>query len=296
MNILDVILPIFGMIIAGWLLKQTGILKDRVLKIINDYVYYVGITVITFVSLHNTSKDLLFYPDLYILNTVPLIIIMLIAYAVAKHWALEKRLFPVFIICAFYGNTGYIGFPLNIMVQGYDSLDLTAFISTIHTLIVMTIGVHILKKYSDDDAKNFKFYKLPVLWAAVLGLLLSWVEIPDLLMLPISLISQSVSPLALLATGAMVGCAGCRIQLKEIGVLSVIKLLLMPAIVLIMATMMGVSGTVYKTSLLEAATPVAVTNTILAAQFKHDYEFASNAVVISTGLFAISLALLLFII
>jgi predicted permease len=53
------------------------------------------------------------------------------------------------------------------------------------------------------------------------------------------------------------------------------------------------SGLVYRTSLLEAATPVAVTNSVLAAQFKTRYDFASQAVIISTILFAVTLTILL---
>jgi predicted permease len=100
----------------------------------------------------------------------------------------------------------------------------------------------------------------------------------------------------LLATGAMVRGASLKTDLKEIGVLSAIKLIVLPAMVILTGLIMNSSGLVYRTSLLEAATPVAVTNSVLAAQFKTRYDFASQAVIISTILFAVTLTILLLII
>lgn len=48
--------------------------------------------------------------------------------------------------------------------------------------------------------------------------------------------------------------------------------------------------------MLEAAMPVGVTNSVLAAQFRMRKDFASQSVIITTILFAVTLAVLLFII
>jgi predicted permease len=113
--------------------------------------------------------------------------------------------------------------------------------------------------------------------------------------MPLVFIEDSTSPLALLATGAMISVAGIKGNLKPIGAISAIKLLVMPAIVIVTAAVAGISGTVYKTSLLEAATPVGVTNTILAREFRLDENLASGAVVVSTLLFFVTLSLILLI-
>jgi hypothetical protein len=293
MNIIDVIVPIFGIIFLGWLLKKAGILTEKLVKVINDYVYYVGITVITFISLHDTSIDLLLDPDVYLLTLFPILLTIMIAFIAAKQLKLENAIFPVFITSAFFGNTGYIGFPLNIIVLGKESLNMAALISALYTVIVLTVGVYFIKRYSSDKGSSYNILYIPAIWAAIFGVLLSWVIIPDIIRLPISLITDSVSPLALLATGAMVGYAGQKVQLKEIGILSAIKLIFLPLSVIITAIVFGVSrsGMIYNVSLLEAATPVGVTNTVLAAQFKMDHEFVSNAVIISTIISALSLSI-----
>ena len=59
MNLLSVVVPIFGLIFIGWLMKAVGLFPRWLVKALNDYVYYVGITVITFLSLHDTSHSLL---------------------------------------------------------------------------------------------------------------------------------------------------------------------------------------------------------------------------------------------
>lgn len=296
MNVLSVLVPIFGLILLGLFLKRIRLLNDWLVGAINNYVYYIGISVITFVSLHDTSTSVLLDPEIYILNLVPMLLTAGIAFAAARILKLPKDLAAVFIICAFFGNTGYIGFPLNVIVQGRESLNTAAFISTIYTIVVFTLGVYLLRKNSVEPTEAGKLHRLPVIWAALLGILLSWLAIPDVVRLPLDLISDSVSPLALLATGAMAEGAAIEADLKSTGVLTVIKLAIAPALVVATGLFLGSSGMAFKTSVLEAATPVAVTNSVLASQFKTRPAFASNAVIVSTILFAISLTVILLII
>lgn len=293
MNVIDVILPIFGLILAGLLFRRLSLFPDWLLKIVNDYVYYIGIPVICFLSLHDTSWQLLLDWRIYLINLLPMFIIAGFAYVVARAMKLENAVLPVFIICAFFGNTGYIGFPLNIAVQGKESLGLTAFISTMHTIVVFTLGVYLLKRYSGRSDNGIKLYRLPIIWAVIAGIVTSSIMIPDVIRLPLDIVVDSTSPLALVATGAMISMVGIREKAGAIGAISLIKLTLLPVIVIITAILSGATGTVYKTSLLEAATPVAVTNTVLAKQFGADHEFASAAVVVSTAVFALTLSILL---
>jgi predicted permease len=296
MNLLNVVVPIFGIILIGWLLKKIGLFPQWLVKVLNDYVYYVGVTVITFLSLHDTSLSLLLDPWIYLLNLIPMAVTIVIAFAVARLMKLEKIAVPVFIICAFFGNTAYIGFPLNITAQGQDSLALTAFVSTIYTVVVFTFGALLCQHYSPDGKKGLQLHKIPVFWAAAAGLLLSFLAIPDIVRMPLNLIEVTTSPLALLATGAMISVTGIRENVKAIGAISAIKLLIMPSLVVVTAAAAGISGTVYRTSLLEAATPVGVTNTVLAQQFGLDEKLASSAVVISTALFFGTVAIFLLLI
>jgi predicted permease len=296
MDFLSVVVPIFGLILAGWLLKAVGFFPPWLLKTVNDYVYYIGITVITFLSLHDTSFDLLFDPRIYLITVIPIAAIVLIAFAAARLMKLERAALPVFIVCAFFGNTGYIGFPLNIAAQGRESLALTAFISTIYTVIVFTFGAYLCQRYSGKGKKVLQLHKIPIFWAAAAGLALAFIALPGIVRVPLVLIEDSTSPLALLATGAMISAAGIRVNLKAIGAVSAIKLLLMPALVIVTAAVVGISGTVYRTSLLEAATPVGVTNTVLAKEFGLDEKLASSAVVVSTALFFITITLILLVV
>jgi predicted permease len=293
MSILDVVIPIFGMMFVGWALKHAGILPRRAVDVINNYVYYIGITVITFVSLHDTKPEVLLNPEIYVLSLVPIAITLIIAFAAGRLLKLEKNVFPIFLLCAFFGNTSYIGFPLNVIVLGNESLSIAAFISTIYMVVVFTFGVYLLKRYGEEGEGVTPIYKLPILWAAILGIALSWLPIPGILTLPLNLISQSTSPLALLTTGAMVGAMGQKIDLKNIGVLSAIKLIAMPLTVIFMGLTGAFSGMIYRSAILEAATPIGVTNTVLAVQFRMKYEFVSNAVVLSTIFSAFTLAVLL---
>lgn len=295
MLILDVLVYIFGLILLGWIAKKLGLLNETLIRLINDYVYYIGIPVITFLSLHDVDPKVLLDPWIYILNVLPIAATIAIAFILAKAMKIEKAILPIFVIGAFFGNTGYIGFPLNTIVQGKESLYMAAFISTIYTIIALTFGIYLLKRYSGKEKANFKLLKTPFIWAAVLGIVLSPVFIPELVRLPLGLISDSTSPLALFITGAMIGGANIAKYWKEIGAVSVIKLLILPAIVLCLALFMTQPYLMETTSILQAAVPVGVTTTVLAVKFNMDKTYASSAVVVSTALSALTLTLVLLI-
>lgn len=307
MSFIDVVVPIFGFMLIGWLLKAAGFFPEWLVRLVNGYVYYIGMAVITFLGLYDTEKRLLLDPSIYALILIPIALIVLLALATAHLLKIGKLSIPVFVICAFFGNTAYIGFPLNAGVQGNQSLGLTAFVSAIYTIVVFTLGAFLLRHYvRDQTADRLKpkagsdglkviidLFKIPIIWATVLGLALSFIALPAMVRLPLEWISTSTSPLALLATGAMISGSGFREYLKPLGALSLIKLVVMPAIVILMAFAMGISGTIYRTSLLEAATPVGVSNAVLAEHYKADRKLASSAVVLSTLLFFVSLIVVL---
>ncbi len=296
MDFLSIVVPIFGLIFVGWLLRAVGLFPQKLADLLNDYIYYVGMTVITFLGLHDASTGLLFDPAVYLLNVVPIIAIIVISFAVARLMKLKNAAVPVFVACAFFGNTAYIGFPLNISVQGPDSLATTAFISTIYTVIVFTFGAWLCQRYSTEGKKGFQLHRIPVFWAAMAGLALSLFALPDVVRFPLDLVETTTPPLALLVTGAAISATGIRENLKEIGVISAIKLLLMPALVVLIAIVSGInSGQVYRTSVLEASAPAGVTNTTLARQFGLDDRLASGAVVVSTALFFVTVMLVLLI-
>lgn len=292
-SVLSVFIPIFGLIFLGWLLERVRILNGRLLKRLNDYVYYIGITAITFLSLHDTSTAVLFDPGIYALSLAPMLLTIAAAFAATRILRLPGDLSAIFIVCAFFGNTGYIGFPLNVIVQGREALPMAAFVSTIYTVVAFTLGAFILKRHGGEPGAPVQIWRLPVIWAALLGLLLSWIALPGIIRAPLEWIGDTTSPLALIATGAMAGGIDLRADLKGIGALSAIKLALAPALVALAGMALGSSGLAYRTALLEAATPVAVTNTILASRFRARPEFASSAVIATTALFAVTLAAIL---
>jgi predicted permease len=296
MDFLGVVVPIFGLIIVGWLLRAIGLFPQKLLNLLNDYIYYVGMTVITFLGLHDASTRLLFDPVVYLLNVIPIVVIIILAFVVAHVMKLKKAAIPVFVACAFFGNTAYIGFPLNISVQGQDSLATAAFISTIYTVVVFNFGAWLCQRYSEGEKKGLQLHKIPVFWAAMAGLALSFFTLPGFVRAPLDFVEVTTPPLALLVTGAVISATGIRENVKEIGAISAIKLLIMPAMVVLVGMVAGIAnGTVYKTSLLEAAVPVGVTNTMLARQFGLDDRLSSSVVVISTALFVLTLLLILLI-
>lgn len=296
MDIIVTMVPLFGLIVSGYLLRKAGAVDDKIVRVINGYIFYIGLSAVMFLSFYDIGVTRLLDPRLYLLNLLPILLIILVAYGLAKLVKMEAGLLPIFVICAFNGNTTYIGFPVAVSMRGFEALKIAALISALYSLFTYSAGIAVLEKYSGGSTSIrgsiTQIARIPMLWAAALGLLLFSVPIPDLLRESLRMLSMSVSPLALIATGCMIRLASTRADLTNIGLLSAIKLIVMPVIVITVAFLLGYSGRLYEVSLIQAATPVAVINIILADRYRMNREFVTNSVVISTVLFAFTLFLL----
>ena len=292
--LLETIIPIFGIIAIGWALGRTKVITRAGVKVLTDYVYYVGFPALVFMSLRKVDLASLLNPRLYFVNFAGIFIMMGIAYAVAVAFKLEGGLRAVFILCAFSGNVAYMGFPLNRLALGEGAMPYASLTVAIYFIATMTFGVLMLGRYSGSRTSVATWiWKVPLIWGLILGLIYSWARLP----LPFpqlwAMIADSASPVALIAMGAFL----CGTRLGEsrtwIALVTFLKLILHPLLVLLISMPLNFTGLAFKSSILQASTPVAVFMFILAHQFGVESDFAADAIVTTTLASVATLSLLL---
>ncbi len=276
--ILNVALPIFGVILAGYLAGRWRILGGESTAALNAFVSYFALPVLFFGTLARTPVAAVLDPAL------------MLGFGI--------------VVLASWGNVGYMGVPLCLAAFGEAGLP-PAMLSVIVTAIVaMVIGVMLIElevaaghgplKTFLRAAFNVARNPLPV--SIALGIVASAVGLP--IPTPVEkwldLLGAAAAPCALFAIGLFLSDKSIRSGLAEAGCATVIKLLVQPlAAWLVLPLFVDLASVPGKVALLMAALPTAANAFVLAKQFDIAVEQNSASVLLSTGFSVITVSALL---
>ena len=98
----------------------------------------------------------------------------------------------------------------------------------------------------------------------------------------LTLLGGTTSPVALFSMGVFLYGQKLSTRYKELGLLTVFKLVLFPILVVASIRIFGLTGTPSGVSLLEALMPLAVTNFIIAEKFDLDAGLVAEAILLTT--------------
>ncbi|MGR3433679.1 MAG: AEC family transporter [Shimia sp.] len=208
-------------------------------------------------------------------------------WVVLRVWRLPIRTFlPPLIM----GNTGNIGLPLALFAFGEVGLQYAVVVFAFSAVFSFTFGVWIIA----DTSNPLTVVREPMVGATLLGALFLWRgwETPEVLTNTLELIGQMAIPLMLLTLGVAVG------RLRPANVprglaLTVLKVAICAGAGFAMARAFGLDPVAAGVLVVQAATPVAVTNYLLAEKYGADAQEVAGLVVISTTFSVVSLPFLL---
>jgi len=308
--ILNVALPIFGVILAGYLAGRWRILGGDSTAALNAFVSYFALPVLFFGTLARTPVAAVLDPALMLGFGIVVLATFLLGMATTR---LVSRVtgkggglasMSLQGIAASWGNVGYMGVPLCLAAFGEAGLP-PAMLSVIVTAIVaMVLGVMLIElevaaghgplKTFLRAAFNVARNPLPV--SIALGIAVSAVGLP--IPTPVEkwldLLGAAAAPCALFAIGLFLSDKSIRNGLAEAGCATVIKLLLQPlAAWLVLPVFVDLASVPGKVALLMAALPTAANAFVLAKQFDIAVEQNSASVLLSTAFSVITVSALL---
>lgn len=171
-SIIFSILGIYIFIAMGFIAKMSfkESIDDKTITLINVYFLQVFLT-FWGLLIRPVDATLLFAPSIYLFISILVLIISAIA---AKKLFLDQKEYSIATVAAIIGNTGNLGIPLNIAIFGEESIPYTTVINLMNVFIVYTIGVYYYSRGSFDVKTSLKnIVKLPILWAAIVAIILS---------------------------------------------------------------------------------------------------------------------------
>jgi malate permease and related proteins len=288
LNILNIVLPTFIVILIGFLL---GKIKRLDMSAAVELLFYIGMPALAFTAMIGKQIVLLdaskiWVSALLIMAGTGLTAVIIFKLAKLKHSGLYV---PIIIL-----NAVNIPFPVMSMAYGQEGLLAATLFYIPLTLASLTVGIMILSRRNWKDGIK-ETLKVPAIYGAVLGLVfnLTHVIVPELVFKPLELIGSMVIPLTLIVLGFRL--ASVRItSLPTTMLASCIRIGVGLGMGLIAVTMFGLTGVSRSVVILDSAMPSAANSSILAMKYNNEAELVSSVVFVTTIISLLMIPLLLY--
>jgi predicted permease len=300
MLIINVIVPVFGMILIGTVSQKFNILGTNANRILSNFVYFISLPSTLFLSGARTPVTRYIESWHFILAYgLATFVIFLVVY-LQKNENRKARI--VNAMSAASPNTAFMGIPVILTVFGQKGM-LEVIMSTLFLTVVVVVAIVLLDSDCSRSGpmeirKIFAIiYKNPLVLSIAAGVIFSLfgIPLPKCIDTLFSYLSSTTGPLSLFAIGMTLTL---RIP-KNIGKLiwiDSLKLIAMPLLTFILLKLFHASELMMATGLVLSSMPVAVTSYIIAQRYNTQVQESSDIVISSTVFSIITLSVIMVII
>jgi len=297
MNIITTIIPIFAVIILGWVARWKGFIPEEFLGPANRLVFYLAIPAMIFREISKASLKTRFDIKVLGVTLFSVFAVFIIAWGAGLIQRIRRGQLGTYIQTACHGNLGYIGLAVAYYYLGTEGLVRASIIAGFIMILQNFLAVVALQLYSNDiSAKRKKLEMVwrilgnPVIVSAMAGIVFSLAEIPLPIVIGRSLdiLSALALPLALLIIGASLTFELMRLRISSLLSSSAMKLILLPGLGFGLYRLFGLPSQDYLPGLILLASPTATISYVMAKEMKGDTDFAVAAISASTLLSAVT--------
>ena len=182
-----------------------------------------------------------------------------------------------------FPNVGFIGYPVAVALYGEGALFYAAILALPFNLLSYSLGPLMLA-----GAGRFRWRQLlsPCIVASVLGLVLALTRLrpPAIVGEMLDFVGSITVPLSLLVVGSLLAhmSPGKVLRSPKLWVLSVLRLLVMPAFLCLVLRGMHIEAMVLGIAVTQMAMPVAVNGTLLSMEYGGDTEAMAQVTFLTT--------------
>jgi predicted permease len=184
------------------------------------------------------------------------------------------------------GNNGNFGLPISLFAFGKAGLELSLIVFTVSVFFTFVVTPAVLSHGGNWQSRFVTVLKLPLVWAAMGGVLMNVFElrIPVGLERGVHLLGQAAIPMLLIALGLQIGASGLPRLTQPILILhsSSLRLFLGPVVAFGVATLLGLRDLERNVLVLSAAMPTAINAFLISLELKSDVQTVAGTVVLTT--------------
>jgi predicted permease len=302
--VLNVTLPVFAIILLGYVAGRAKLLGEGGTDALNNFVYWFALPALLFLAMARVPVDRIFNWPFLAAYTGGVAGTFLLSLAAGRLFFPNR---PAALVLqgmtAVFSNTGYMGVPLFLTAFGQEGALPALILAVYNAAFVFGVAVVLIELdlgRGDGPAAilrnlSLALVKNPLVMSAAVGILWSLLGLP----LPrpvvnfLEILGAASGPTALFAMGLVLTVEAATADLGEVGWLVVLKLLVQPALTAALAFWMFALEPLWGASaVILAALPTGALTFILAQRYGLYVRRATVATMVSTVLSVVTLSAL----
>ena len=306
--VLSALLPVALLIAIGLIAGKAGWIRAEATKDLSNLVFMVLSPALLFRTMSVVHLEQLdFRPVAMYFVAAALVFVAMLA------WQGLNRRAILMALTATFSNTVAIGTPLVGLAYGQAGLVILFALISVHALVLLTLATLVLelatvREAAASGATGAERHPLrtvleavrsgivhPVPLPIIVGLLFAqtgWL-IPPVLDRPLLLLGQAFGPLALLLVGVSLTRVPVGVQFRGALGLSLLKNLLLPALVAALGWATGLSGLPLTVMVVAASLPVGANVFLLSQRYGVSQDLVATSMALSTVLAPVTISLVM---
>ncbi len=297
--VLEATLPIFLLIVIGFLLRWRGFIDRPAWEAVEKLTYMILFPALLIRTLATADFSAMQVLPIIAAINIPLVFTALILMTLVARFIRDGPALTSMLQGFIRPNT-YIGLAVAAGLFGELGFATATLAIAASVPLVNLISVVALSRFGSNGSRSIKammlaIIKNPIIVACVVGILLnvSGTGLPSISEGFLEILGRAALPLGLIAVGAGLKLKGDGGSLGALVAPVAGKLLVLPILTAFTCSLLGLSGVAAYVAILFNALPVASSSFILARQLGGDADLMARIITIQTAAAMVTLPLLL---
>ncbi len=296
------VVVIFLLIMVGYVVVKKGLVTPEGQKSVTNLLLYVFLPCTLLRTFQAPFVAASFFNGLQITFTMAAIYLTttLLSFPIARALTKDEKKVAILVVGMVLPNVAFMGYPIIEAIIGQEYIFYAVMGTIAFEVISWSLMASIIIKSTGVESNETLFQRLsrtPAIIAIVVSLAIyvSPFRIPEPFISTIHLLANAMSPVAMIIVGMALAKADIKkvwFQ-KELYVVSAVRLLVYPLLLLGLFKLIGLQGVTYSMPLILISMPSAGYTSIVAGLYGADATFASEIVTMCTLLSLITIPLFL---
>ena len=302
---INVTLPIFLVMVIGYILKQTGMLNDNFVTVANRFNFKVTLPFMLFKDISRVDIRAVFDIRYVLFCALVSTACFWLIWGGTKLFVKDKSIRGAFVQASFRGSAAVMGLAFIQNIYGESAMGPLMIVSAvplynIFSVLVLTFESNEAESLNKKEKIKQAFINIaknPIITSILLGLIvgLIGIDFPKLIDKTVNSVSQMATPLALITIGAGFEGRKALAKMKPTIAAAMIKLVIQPLLFLPVAAWMGFAGEKIIAILIMLSSPTTPSCYIMAKSMHNDEVLTASVVVVTTLLGAVTLTMWIFV-
>ncbi|MBW6512407.1 MAG: AEC family transporter [Desulfuromonadaceae bacterium] len=294
MIFIDIVLPVFLIILTGFLLAKFGSFDMRTLA---DIALLIFTPALVFTALLKTPGTLTMSHQLVPFMIIYTLTMWTLAVVCGRSCGLGNDDRRALILSTAMMNVGNFGLPLAWFAFGEKGLNISILTFVLFNLPLGTLAIYIAQGGKGDWRTSLlNITKIPIFHAVLLALLCIKMELmpPAYILRPLELLGQPAIPLMLILLGMQLAKTNPRVNCRFLSLAVVLRLCLAPLLAWGLTGLLDITGIARAVVILQTSTPSAVLPLLYSIRFNTRPDLVAGAIFITTLLSSVTLTFILY--